>query len=169
MKTTMVPAQVTTVEDKIAGSLSLSQLLLLCAPVFIDCGIYVVFPPFLKLTLLKAFVSFLIILGFGALAIRIKGKIVALWLVVILRYRLRPRYYIFNKNEAYLRDPLFQAPVQTEVAKSKHKLAKPKALLPKLAIPEMVRLETVIADPRAKLKFRADRKRGLRVFITEVK
>jgi len=48
MKTTTVPAQVTTVEDRLAGNLSLTQLLLLVCPVFVSCLIYVVFPPFIK-------------------------------------------------------------------------------------------------------------------------
>lgn len=46
MKTTIVPAQITTVEDTIAGNLSLNQILLLASPVFLDSALFVVLPPF---------------------------------------------------------------------------------------------------------------------------
>ena len=42
MRTTVVPAQVTTVEDKIAGNLGLSQLLLLTLPVFGGSALFLV-------------------------------------------------------------------------------------------------------------------------------
>ena len=45
MKTAIVPAQVTTVEDKVAGNLNLTQLLLIASPVFVRGVIYAVFPP----------------------------------------------------------------------------------------------------------------------------
>ena len=48
----------------------------------------------------------------GTLAIRIKGKILLLWVVVILRYNLRPRFYVFNRNNEHLRD--VSQPVKAE-------------------------------------------------------
>ena len=73
MKTTTVPAQVTTIEDRLAGNLSLSQLLLLVCPVFVSCAIYVVFPPFLKISIVKVTLSVSLFIFFGTMAIRIKG------------------------------------------------------------------------------------------------
>ena len=35
----------------------------------------------------------------GILALRIKDKIVAQWLGVLLKYRLRPKYWLYNKND----------------------------------------------------------------------
>ena len=40
MKMTVVPAQVTTVEDRIIGNLGFSQILLLIVPVFAAAGIF---------------------------------------------------------------------------------------------------------------------------------
>lgn len=167
MKTTLVPAQVTTVEDKIAGSLSLQQLLLLCAPIFLSGAIYIVLPPFLHLTTVKVILFVLLSIIFSLLAIRVKGKILLMWLIVIGRYNARPRYYIFNKNDAYLRSSsVTKEKVAGPVSEKPIKL-EPK--LPKIPIPQMVQLQTAMADPGFELSFKADKKGGLNVYITEVK
>ncbi len=87
---------------------------------------------------------------------------------MLTRYNVRPRHYIFNKNDAYLRNieqnsnqpVISQYQVTTEV----------KAVRKQLFIPtsEMVRLETAVTDPRAKFQFKAT-KGGLRVIINEIK
>src|SRR6266487_1064357 len=98
MKSSIVPAQITTVEDKVAGNLSLSQLLLLAAPVFIGSAIYIIFPPSLGAAAYKLAIVTIIGVIFGLLAIRIKGRIMLLWVITIARYNLRPRHYIYDKN-----------------------------------------------------------------------
>ena len=168
MKTTLVPAQVTTVEDKIAGSLSLSQLLLLCTPIFLGGAIYALFPPLLHLTLIKTGLFVLLVIIFSLLSIRIRGKILLSWLIVISRYNLRPRYYIYNKNEMHLRAAKASSKVSTEKQRPVER-KKSMPILPKIPIPQMVKLQTAISDPRAKLNIRASRKGGLSVHITEIK
>ncbi len=168
MKTTMVPAQVTTVEDKIAGNLSLSQLLLLCTPIFLSGAVYALFPPFLKLTALKTVIFTLFVIGFGLLSIRIKGKILMSWIIVISRYNLRPRYFIFDKNDSSLREA--KLPTRAAINSAKPKAAKkmqPK--LPKIPLPQVIKLQSAIADPRSKLSYKTSRKGGLSVHITEIK
>ena len=44
MRTTVVPAQVTTVEDRIIGKLGFSQIVLLMIPVFLSAGIFTLLP-----------------------------------------------------------------------------------------------------------------------------
>jgi hypothetical protein len=168
MKTTLVPAQVTTVEDKIAGSLSLSQLILLCAPIFLGGAIYAIFPPFLHLTLIKTLLFVLLVIAFSLLSIRIKGKILLSWLIVISRYNLRPSLYIYNKNDMHLRNT---KAVKAAKKESKKTIEPKKSLpsLPKIPIPQMVKLQTAITDPRSKLNIRASKKGGLSVHITEIK
>jgi len=168
MKTTLVPAQVTTVEDKIAGSLSLSQLLLLCAPIFLGSILYILFPPLLKLTLIKTLIFILLVIAFGLLSIRVRGKILLSWLIVISRYNLRPRFYIYDKNDSYLRlPPALKAKTAKQAKPAAAKKERPRRS--KIPMSQMVRLQTVIADPRAKLRFRVSRKGGLDVHITEIK
>ena len=103
MKSTIVPAQVTTTEDKIIGSISVSQLVLLIAPIFIGGMFYVVFPPVIKYALYKLIVLGLLFVLFGSMAIRIRGKLIIQWLIIFKKYNLRPRYFIFDKNTSYLR------------------------------------------------------------------
>jgi len=49
MRTTIIPAQITTIEDKIAGSLNFSQILLLMAPVLWGTLVYTLFSPVMKI------------------------------------------------------------------------------------------------------------------------
>ena len=168
MKLTVVPAQVTTVEDKVAGNLSFTQLLLLTMPVFVDGAFFVLFPPLFKLTALKLIIGVILAVICLMLAIRIKGKLLLTWIVVIGRYNVRPRYYIFNKNDSYLRKVDNQA---NQLPDSQDKvIAGPTVShkTPLIPTPEMVRLETAVADPRAKFHFKATKGR-LRVYINEVK
>lgn len=167
MRSTVVPAQITTVEDKIAGSLGLSQLILLTVPIFGGSALYVLLPPFFNYAVYKiVFITCFAALC-ALLAIRIKGKILLFWLIALLRYNLRPRYYLFNKNDAHLRDTAPVVKEQAEVEESKpKKVTRPH--LPQLSTAELVRIEDVIANPQANLHFKTNRKGELYVHITEV-
>ena len=168
MKSSIVPAQITTVEDKVAGNLSLSQLLLLAAPGFLGSAIYIVFPPSMGAAMYKLVMVMALAAGFSLLALRVRGRILLLWLITIARYNLRPQHYVFNKNDPYLRDiRVDDSPV--EVAEPVvDDLEAQQSLIPLLSALETVRLEGIIADPKAKLQFVTDRKGALRVRITEI-
>lgn len=168
MKTTIVPAQVTTVEDKIAGNLSFTQLLLLTTPVFLGGGVFILVPPIFGYTVFKLIVATTLAFICMTLAIRVRGKILAQWISVIVRYRLRPQHYLFNKNDIYLRD-LHKEPQQEKATLDlrqpdigKHETT--------THIPThvMARIESAIIDPRAKFHLRAE-KGALRVYIHEIK
>lgn len=168
MKSTTVPAQVTTVEDKIAGNLNLAQLLLLAASVFGGFALYIVVPPMMHFSILKVLLCLAIMLVFASLAIKIRGRILALWIGTILRYNLRPRYYIYNKNDSYLRQP---EEVKKTEKKAKTIIEKEATAHRILDIPmtKLVQLETAMADPTAQLAFEANKKGNLHVRITEIK
>ena len=53
MKVRSIPAQITTVEDKIAGNLNLTQILLLMIPVFWLMIVYTIFPPYMEFSVYK--------------------------------------------------------------------------------------------------------------------
>jgi hypothetical protein len=99
MRSTIIPAQITTVEDKIAGSLNMTQILILLFPVLWTAVIYVLVYPIMKLSVFKLTLILLATFICVILILRIKDKIIAEWLGVLLKYRLRPKYYLFNKNE----------------------------------------------------------------------
>jgi hypothetical protein len=166
VKTSIVPAQITTVEDKVAGNLSLSQLLLLSAPVFAGSAIYIVLPPALSMPLYKTLVAGILAFGFGLLAIRIKGRILLLWVITVGRYCLRPRYFVFDKNSTHLRPQPKRAELSPE--HQTDDAEEPEVFMPpQLSTREAVLLERILTDPKARLHFKTDRKGGLSVRITE--
>lgn len=112
MKNTVIPAQITTVEDKIAGNLSLTQIMLLMLPVFSGIVFYAMIFPQMKISITKIILESIIFIVSSVLAIRVKGKLIVNWLIVILKFNLRPKYYLFDKNDSYLREiylPIFKS------------------------------------------------------------
>ena len=167
MRSTVVPAQVTTVEDRIMGSLGFSQLALLVIPVFIAAALFVILPPVMHSSPYKYAIMIVIGLLMGILAIRIKGKIILFWLITILRYNLRPKYYLFNKNTDTLRDNP-QPSMQTEEEKAKSVTKRDTAKLPRLALHDATRVLETIQRQNSNLRFEMTKKGGLRVRFTEV-
>ena len=167
MKITVVPAQVTTVEDRIVGNLGFSQMLLLIVPVFFSAALYALLPPTMGNAAYKYMFMAVVAFFCALLAIRIRGKIIASWLVTILRYNLRAKYYLFNKNTAAMRAEYAPAPTKKSsatAAKSKKK----SSTLPKLDAMEAAQLLAIIENPAAKLRFETTRKGALHVRLTEV-
>lgn len=168
MKMTVVPAQVTTVEDRIIGNLGFSQILLLVIPIFICAGIFALIPPFMGGAIYKYVIMGVAALIFCILAIRIKGKIVALWLVTLLRYNTRPKYYIFNKNTTSLREN-YQSAKESDESEMTAK-AKPtkKVTVNQLDIPATARVLATIENPAARVRFETSKKGNLHVRLTEI-
>lgn len=168
MKTTVVPAQVTTVEDKIAGNLSFTQLLLLTTPVFMSGALFTLLPPFLGFSAFKLSVCGILFILCGILAIRIRGVIILNWLMIVLRYNLRPRYFLYDKNSTYLRttEKVKQA---TQVATEPEKVEQSAEVIHEpLSIKELLRVKEVLSDSRSLFHFRTTKKGELRVFIKEI-
>lgn len=168
MRSTIVPAQVTTIEDRVAGSLGLSQVLLLTVPVFGGSALFVILPPFFNYAVYKVVVIVCFAVLCGLLAIRIKGKILLQWLVVIMRYNLRPRYYVYDKNDMFMREDI----PRVNKDDAEEKVEQPESTLkriPRLSTAELVAVESVIADPAANLHFTTNQRGGFDVHITETK
>lgn len=168
MKTTVVPAQITTVEDKVAGNLSFTQLLLLVTPVFIDGAIFTLLPPLFNFSILKLMICIVVALACMTLAIRIRGKILLTWMVVIATYKIRPKFYLFNKNDMYLRPTEQQQKTQAEPKQQTTNNENTELLPANIPPLELVRLQTAVEDPRANFHFKV-RKGGLSVHIREIK
>lgn len=170
MKVTVVPAQVTTVEDRIIGSLGFSQILLLIIPVFASAGIFALLPPFMEVAPYKYILISTTLLVFGVLAIRIKGKIVASWLVTILRFYLRPRYYLFNKNtRAHRKDyPTIKSSKAAQKSMLTEKRKKQANYHVEIDTISAAKILATIENPAANVHFETDRKGGLHVRFSEV-
>lgn len=166
MRATAVPAQVTTVEDRIMGNLGFSQLVLFILPIFVGAGLFVILPPVMHGSLYKYIVMAVIATISGILAIRIKGKIVLLWLITIVRYNLRPTYYVFQKSVDHREEYRAKKPElseETQVAKEKTA-----SHIPKLAFHDAAYVLETINNPDSNLRFEMTKKGGLHVRLTEV-
>lgn len=167
MKTTVVPAQVTTVEDRIMGSLGFSQPMLLIVPIFVGAGLFALLPPFMKGELYKYIVIGIVASVCCLLAIRIKGKIVALWLVMIVRYNLRPKLYVFNKNTTAYREQCAANDSEPEEQNLQPRL-KRSVSVPHLEFHETAKVLAAIDDPASNLRFETTKTGGLHVRLTEI-
>ncbi|HMT19525.1 MAG TPA: PrgI family protein [Candidatus Saccharibacteria bacterium] len=168
MKTTVVPAQITSVEDRIAGNLSFKQLILMIAPVFVSTAMFILLPPFTKYRLYKVIISGLFGLLCLTLALRIKGRLVIEWIGMLSRYNLRPRFYVFNKNNTSSRT----LPPKTKRIKTQKKTEELKApVLPRLALStgDIMSFENALGSPSVDMHFIRSKKGGLRVHIKEIK
>lgn len=167
MKSIIVPAQITTVEDKIAGNLSFTQMMLLIAPVAMTGLLFVLLPPFVHVNLAKLMIGGCLFLICAALAVRVKGELLLHLIVTRVRYNIRPKYYVYDKNDEYLRYEPTKQPVlkTTEVTIPE---AVDTYIAQLIGTPERVWLETVIKDPRARFQMIV-KKGGLHVRINEIK
>jgi len=167
MRTTVVPAQITTVEDRIAGNLTFTQIVLLILPLFIGTAIYICIPVRMHFGIAKGIFIGLQFMLFGGLAIRFRGRIMADWLVIYLRYRLRPRQYVFTKSDLTARD--FEKIVFKEQTAPKHikqKLART-VTLPTLT--ELTQVNTLFENPKLSVSLKLAKKGGLDVSLKTVK
>lgn len=168
MKRSVVPAQITTVEDRIFGGLTPYQLILLLAPVCFGFILYVGFPPNLHLVIYKMCIMAVLELLGAALSIRVKDKILFLWVITVVRYNVRAQYYLYNKNDAYLRTIEPAEPKKVTAEKTSTK-AKAEINVAKVGLPDAVKLQAVMSDPRAKLRYIAGKDGKLNVVIQEIK
>ncbi len=164
MRTTVIPAQITTVEDRIAANLNLTQIILLLASLFVATFIYAVFPHGLSLTFYKYPLFIINFIIFITLSLRIKGRVVLNWLFVLSTYYFRPRYYVFNKNNITLRNvtmPVFQTKKKTKAIAH----AKETKVVKKIKLAEQMIAENILNNPNAKISFK---KGGVNVYVQEV-
>ncbi len=154
MRTTVIPAQITTVEDKIAGNFNLTQIILLLASLFVGTFIYAAFPPKLSFSLYKIILIAINLLVFFTLSLRIKGRVVFNWIFILSSYYFRPKYYVFNKNDLYLREIIEEIPQKAKKKATAKQINKNEAKLKTLTNKDLGLLQRLIHDPKAKLIFR---------------
>ncbi len=170
MRTTIIPAQITTVEDKIAGNLNFTQILLLMSPVFWAAIIYILLPQSMHLSWYKVGLIFVVFAFSGILAIRIKDKIILQWLQVLLRFNLRPKFYVFNKNDSYLRviDLPNLEETHSKAVRRSHKASDLKTLNISSDIKEFVQMESLLIRQKLNLSYTAGKKGGLHVAFEQI-
>ncbi len=100
MKTSIVPAQVTSIEDTIAANLSLTQIILLIIPVFMAILIFAGLPPAMHVKLYKLILLICFSLPIITLALKVRGQLVLKWIILLAAYQLRPRRYLFSLHSS---------------------------------------------------------------------
>lgn len=168
MRSQVIPAQITTVEDKIAGDLSLTQIMLLLSPVLIATFIYAFLPPAMMLVLYKLVLALIFVVVCLTLAIRIKGRIIASWLVVLFRYNARPKYYVYNKNSITHREIIM--PELQVVAEVEEELAQNVNTARNISpsIKDILQLNHILDTTDFNLTYRVGKKGGLNVAFEKI-
>ena len=88
-------------------------------------------------------------------------------MAVLLKYNLRPRYYVFNKNDSYLRED-YDLTIQKEIEEEEEKGGMVYSLAPALSLGEVVTAEQLLANPNANFRLEINKKGRLSVHITEI-
>lgn len=170
MKQRSIPAQITTVEDRIAGNLNLTQIVLLMVPIFWLMVVYAVLPQAMRLTTYKIPLIVLVTLVSCVLALRIKGKVMLHWLVILLKYNTRPMYYVYDKNDSSMRSiylPVFKKR-QIKLFPKK-KISEVKTESPNVSIAQLVQLQDYVANPKFTLSIRSSKRGGVHVAFEQNK
>jgi hypothetical protein len=158
MRSTIIPAQITTVEDKIVGSLNVSQILLLLFPVFATFILYAFFPPEMNLATYKVGLAIIIAVTSVFLAIRYRDKIIAKWLIVLFRFYCRPNFYLNDKNDESER--IIDLPPVKEVAKGQVSTKPyPENIHSEVSISDLIKLNKILRSKRLAVSFEYGRKR----------
>ena len=167
MKTTIVPAQVTTVEDRVTANLGISQLALFALPMFVGAFLYWALPPTMDFSLYKLIIIAILTFACLILAIRIDGKIILLWLILIMRYNRRPILYLFNKRTLSNREDFPK--IKVKATKTKKTLRQLRPInAPRLSMRQSAYAYAVLNDPVNRLNFETNKKGVLNVRITEI-
>lgn len=162
MKTTIVPAQVTTVEDTIAGNLTLTQVVLLVIAVLLVAVVTAGFPPVLQVRAYKIVLSLCLGLPCVLLAGRWRGQLLLTWMQMKLSYRSRPRLYLLSEHDYGHCHCLRQAP-QEHKNRVNVLVSTPKAL-PVLKPHEQLELSGLI-DGVGRLRFTSNAKGEINVVL----
>lgn len=166
-RSAIVPAQITTVEDKVFANLSFIQVALLGVPLLIGLAVTLFCLPFMKLAAYKVVIDALLLIP-SLFAIRRGDELLIYKLVRRVQFNRRARYFTFDKSDGYLRssDEKQDLSVAVEAVKEEEIIAQD---VPEIPIADRVRLEAIMRDPQAGLRYVVGKNGRLDVIIQEVK
>lgn len=174
MRVSVVPAQVTTVEDRIIGCLGFMQILILVSAILCGAGVFVMLPPMMGEAWYKYGIIAAVLVVGSTLSIRVRGVILAHWVGIIVRYNQRPMYYVADKNTAAYRqrdkdkdkDKDDQAHMSVHAHASSGAASRHQPV--HLDASARAKARAVIDDPAAHIRIATDTKGGVHVRITQV-
>ncbi len=155
MRTAVVPAQITTVEDKLIGNLNIIQVVLIVIPLAISIIIFTLFPSRMSLTFYKIPLILVTFFSFSIFALRFRGKIILDWCIILAKYNLRPKYYIYDKNTIYLRDIYIKPEEELATNKAKFEAEnKSKTPIRKLQFADLIKKEEQLLKQKVSFTFK---------------
>jgi hypothetical protein len=165
MKTAVLPAQITTVEDRITANLSLKQIILMITPVIMSGFIYFVLPPFSRLTAYKVVLSCLVMIIFSGLAYRLSGKIILDWLITRGRYSLRPRIYVYQKDVIFDDNEGENKSTGSNIKETRHQSKTTKRI--HINYDQLAQLQALVHENNSHMVFKTSKKGGLNVSVSQ--
>ena len=88
-------------------------------------------------------------------------------MITILRFNIRPKYYLFNKNTALFR-PMYKAEPKPE-AEAKPRAKSKTTTIKRLALQDSARVLETIQNQNTNLRFEMTKKGALRVRFSQIK
>jgi len=148
MKVVAIPAQITTIEDRIVGNLNPTQLLLLTLPLFVTVAIFFILPPLGHYALYKILIAVPLFSICSLLSLRIGDKIALDLLRLRLGYELRPHIYTYQRNQT---SPELPFATINSLPKEVDKIAKPLAI--KTTSKDRLRGKELLSSSRCLVSF----------------
>lgn len=113
MRTVTIPAQITTVEDRIAAGLTIIQLEILIIGISICSLLFACTPPTFHGKWYKTFLILFVFSVSSILSVRIKGKIVLEWIRLLSIFHTRSSLYVFDKSDHSFREKIRKQSIKT--------------------------------------------------------
>ena len=103
-----VPAEITSLENKVFGNLSLKQLIFFTAPALAIIFSFTILPTVLKYDLYKLVIAIVTGIPMAIMGIRVDKILIVERLALIVSYHIRPHRFISNKNSVESRTPMYR-------------------------------------------------------------
>jgi len=162
MKQVIVPAQITTVEDRIIGNISFRQLILLISPIFVATAMYIALPKFMSLSPYKIVIWLPVAITMCLSAIRLKNRLLIDWFMLMINYQKRPGLYVYNKNSLACR-PINEIKKDTQAQQPAEQANNKVAIQPSL-----IQLASLSRLPK-EFQFKVTKKGDLSVVFKQTK
>lgn len=93
------------------------------------------------------------------------------WLAILMRYNLRAKYYVYNKNETHLRVLYLPSFEEEKVAEQKQVkiIARKKVSSQVYQVKNLVSWENLIGSKDMDFRYKVSRKGGLNVAFEQIK
>jgi len=129
----------------------MTQIVLIASALFIGVAIFAVLPEKLQFNLYKIPLITFTTLSCFTLSFRIKGRVLLNWILLLSGYFIRPKLYVFDKNDSYLRDIVYLPEIQLIKKKTiQEEKATIKAKTADGVISDFGQLEKILALHRGK-------------------